>query len=30
MVGTKTMNQIARKTTTAVVDHGSEAAIRTG
>jgi hypothetical protein len=30
MVGIKMMNQIEKKTTTAVVDHGSEAAIRMG
>ena len=30
MVGIKTMNQIEKKTTTAVVDHGSEAATSIG
>jgi hypothetical protein len=30
MVGIKAMNQSEKKTTTAVVDHGSEAATRIG
>ena len=30
MVGIKTMNQIEKNTTTAVVDHGSEAATSIG